>query len=79
MCPLLKLVHVPLDGTPSFRLVSCITQRGVTCKLAEAVLYPTANAIDEGIKQVWSHPEPKGTSLSPIELLTTTVWMQPSN
>jgi len=36
--PLLQLVQVPLEGIPSFWCVSCITQLGVICKLAEGAL-----------------------------------------
>jgi len=36
--PLLELVQVPLDGTPSFWCVSYTTHRCVICKLAEGSL-----------------------------------------
>jgi len=36
--PLLEVVQVPLDGTPSFRCVNCTTQLGVISKLAEGAL-----------------------------------------
>ena len=35
VCSLRELVHVPLDGIPSFRCVSHIVQLGVNCRLAE--------------------------------------------
>jgi len=35
---LLKLVQVPLDGILSFWCISCTTQLGVICKLAEGAL-----------------------------------------
>ena len=48
---LLELVQVPLDGIPSLRCVSCTTQLGVICRLAEGALDPTVYVSDEDIKQ----------------------------
>jgi len=52
--PLLKLVQVPLDGIPSFWCVSCTTQLGVICKLAEGACNAAVCVTDEDIKQYWS-------------------------
>ena len=51
MGPLLELVQVPLDGIPSFWCVSCSTQLGIICKLAEGALSVTVYVIDENVKQ----------------------------
>ncbi|KAK4820325.1 hypothetical protein QYF61_023558 [Mycteria americana] len=56
--PLLQLVQVPLDGIPSFWRVSCTTQLGVICKLAEGALNPPVCVIDEDIEQHWSQYGP---------------------
>jgi len=50
MGPILKPVKVPLHGIPSLKHVSCTTQVGVLCRLAEGALIPTIYDIDEGIK-----------------------------
>ncbi|KAK4832517.1 hypothetical protein QYF61_023582, partial [Mycteria americana] len=57
MGPLLKLVQVPLDGIPSLRCVSCTTQLGVICNLAEGALDLAVNVIED-IKQYWSQYGP---------------------
>jgi len=49
MGPVLELAQVSLDGSPSLRRVSCTTQLGVVCKLAEGALNPTIYVIDEYI------------------------------
>ncbi|KAK4822727.1 LOW QUALITY PROTEIN: hypothetical protein QYF61_019724, partial [Mycteria americana] len=56
--PLLQLVQVPLDGILSFWRVSCTTQLGVICKLAEGALDLAVNVIDENIQQRWSQYGP---------------------
>ncbi|KAK4831309.1 hypothetical protein QYF61_016798 [Mycteria americana] len=56
--PLLKLVQVPLDGILSLRRVSCTTQLGAICNLAEGALDPTVYVIDEDTKQSWSQYGP---------------------
>ncbi|KAK4831239.1 LOW QUALITY PROTEIN: hypothetical protein QYF61_016471 [Mycteria americana] len=56
--PLLQLVQVPLDGIPSFWHVSCTTQLGVICKLAEGALHLAVNVIDENTEQHWSQYGP---------------------
>ncbi|KAK4811170.1 hypothetical protein QYF61_019801 [Mycteria americana] len=50
MGPLLKPVQVPLDGIPSLKRITCTTQLGVICKLAEGALSPTVYVVDEDIK-----------------------------
>ncbi|KAK4820330.1 hypothetical protein QYF61_023563 [Mycteria americana] len=55
---LLELIQVPLDGIPSFWRVSCTTQLGVICKLAEGALDAPVCVIDEGIEQHWSQYGP---------------------
>ncbi|PKU47022.1 hypothetical protein llap_2675 [Limosa lapponica baueri] len=45
--PLLEIVQVPLAGILSLGCVSCTTQLGVICKLAEGALNPTVHVIDE--------------------------------
>ncbi|KAK4827196.1 hypothetical protein QYF61_015224 [Mycteria americana] len=52
--PLPQLVQVPLDDTLSFWHVSCTTQLGVICKLAEGALDLAVNVIDDNIEQHWS-------------------------
>ncbi|KAK4816343.1 LOW QUALITY PROTEIN: hypothetical protein QYF61_015657 [Mycteria americana] len=56
--PLLQLVQVPLDDIPSFWCVSCTTQLGVICKLAEGALDLSVNVTDENIEQRWSQYGP---------------------
>ncbi|PKU31194.1 rna-directed dna polymerase from mobile element jockey- hypothetical protein [Limosa lapponica baueri] len=46
---LLEPVQVPLDGIPSLKHVSHITQLGVICKLAEGALDPIVCVIDEDL------------------------------
>jgi len=41
--PLLELVQVPLDGSPSLRHVDYTTQLGVICELDEGALDPTTS------------------------------------
>ncbi|KAK4815925.1 LOW QUALITY PROTEIN: hypothetical protein QYF61_010182 [Mycteria americana] len=55
---LLPLVHIPLDDISSFWRVSCTTQLGVICTLAEGALHLTVNVIDENIEQHWSQYGP---------------------
>ncbi|KAK4807078.1 hypothetical protein QYF61_018419 [Mycteria americana] len=50
MGPLLEIVQVPLDDIPSLSQISCTTQLGVICKLAEGALNPTVYVTDEDIK-----------------------------
>ncbi|KAK4830254.1 hypothetical protein QYF61_009321 [Mycteria americana] len=57
MGPLLQLVQVPLDGIPSLRRVTCTTQLGVICKLAEGALNPTVYVIED-TRQYWSQYGP---------------------
>ena len=52
--PLLKPAWVPLDGIPSLWCVDHTPQLGVNSKLAEGVLDPTINVIDEDIKEYQS-------------------------
>ena len=68
MGPLLQLIQVPLDGIPSW-CVSCTTQLGVICNLAEGALNPTVYVTDENIKQYWSQYGP---------LMHTTCYRSPS-
>ncbi|KAK4815950.1 hypothetical protein QYF61_010444 [Mycteria americana] len=56
--PLLRLVQVPLDDIVSFWCVSCTTQLGVICQLAEGALDLDVNVIDENIEQHWSQYGP---------------------
>ena len=49
--PLLKTVHVTLDGILSLRHVSHTTQLDVIHKLAEGALDPTVDVIDEDTKE----------------------------
>ena len=51
--PLLKTVHVTLDGILSLRHVSHTTQLDVIHKLAEGALDPTVNVVDEDNKEYW--------------------------
>jgi len=39
--PFLRLAQAPLDGNPSFWFISCTTQLGVICRLAEGALNPS--------------------------------------
>jgi len=43
--PFLELVQVPLDAIPSFSCVSCTTQLGVVCKVAEGALNLTKSLV----------------------------------
>ncbi|KAK4816353.1 hypothetical protein QYF61_015667 [Mycteria americana] len=52
------VLQVPLDDIPSFWRVSCTTQLGVICKLAEGALDLAVNVIDENIEQRWSQYGP---------------------
>jgi len=49
--PLFKPVKVPLDGNAFLQQISCTTQLGVICKLAEGALETTVCVTDEDIKQ----------------------------
>ncbi|KAK4832910.1 hypothetical protein QYF61_026553 [Mycteria americana] len=53
-----QLVQVPLDDIPSFWRVSCTTQLGVVCKLAEGALSLAVNVIEDNIEQHWSQYGP---------------------
>jgi len=81
--PFLELVQVPLDGIPSFWCVSCTTQLGVVCKLAEGALDLTKSLM-KMLNSTGPRTDPGGTLLVTsvhldIELLTTALWLQPSN
>jgi len=83
MGPLLKLVQVPLDGILSFWCVSCTTQLGVTCKLAEGAL-DLAKSLMKTLNGTGPSTDPCGTPLVTgihldIEPLITTLWLRPSN
>ncbi|KAK4815839.1 hypothetical protein QYF61_008442 [Mycteria americana] len=56
--PLVQLVQVPLDDILCFWPVSCTTQLGVACQLAEGTLDLAVNVIDENIEQNWSQHRP---------------------
>jgi len=56
--PLLKLVWMPLDVILSVGHVSCTTQLGVICRLAEGAVDRNVYVIDEDIKQYWSQYGP---------------------
>ncbi|KAK4826723.1 LOW QUALITY PROTEIN: hypothetical protein QYF61_010976 [Mycteria americana] len=74
--PLLQLVQVALDDIPSFWRVSCTTQLGVICKLAEGALNITVNVIDENIQQHWSQYGPlRGTT--PVDCYPLGATIQP--
>jgi len=47
--PTVQLVQVPLDAIPSFWHVSCTTQLGIICRLAEGALNLPVYVIDEDI------------------------------
>ncbi|KAK4808555.1 hypothetical protein QYF61_009858 [Mycteria americana] len=74
--PLLQLVQVPLDDIPSFWRVSCTTQLGVICKLAERALHLSVNAIDENIGQHRSQHGPLRDN-TPIDCYPLRVTIQP--
>ncbi|KAK4816292.1 LOW QUALITY PROTEIN: hypothetical protein QYF61_014590 [Mycteria americana] len=63
--PLLQLVQVPLDDILSFWCVSCTTQLGVICKLAEGALDLAVNVIDENIEHHWSQYGPLKDTTQP--------------
>jgi len=52
--PPLKPVEVPLDGIPFLQHVSCTTQLGVICGLAECAPDLVVYVIDENIELHWS-------------------------
>ncbi|KAK4817730.1 hypothetical protein QYF61_026530 [Mycteria americana] len=74
--PLLQLVQVPLDDIPSFWRVSCTTQLGVICKLAEGALNLTVNVIDENIEQHWFQYRPLRDT-TPVDCYPLDVTIQP--
>lgn len=84
MDPLLELLEVPLDVISSLKHTNC-TAPFVICKVAEAALNATHNdIINDDNKLYWSQYRPRGTPLDTcfhrdIELLTTVLWMWPSN
>ena len=52
--------EVPLDGSMTLWCVSQSSQLPIICKLSERVLYPSGQAVDEGVGQCW----PLGPSIS---------------
>lgn len=81
MSPLLKLVQVSLDGTPSSYCVTCTAQLCVICKLAEDAHDPTVSVMDKDVEEP---SVPGQTSLVTIlhldtEPLATTLWLCPSS
>jgi len=54
----MRFTQVPLDGIQSFWCVSCSTQLGVVCKLAEGALDLAIQVIDENVKQLRSQYGP---------------------
>ncbi|KAK4833105.1 LOW QUALITY PROTEIN: hypothetical protein QYF61_027771 [Mycteria americana] len=74
--PLLQLVQVPLDDTPSFWCVKCITKLGVVCKLADGALDLAVNVIDENIEQHQSQYGPLRDT-TPIDLYPLDAIIQP--
>ena len=67
----------------SFCCVNCTTQLGVISKLAKGTFNSTVCIIDKGVEEHWPYDH-WVTSLVTnlhldIELLTTTLWLQPSN
>ncbi|KAK4827132.1 hypothetical protein QYF61_014526 [Mycteria americana] len=73
--PLLKLVQVPLDGSPSLRHVNCTTQLGVICRLAEGALNHTVYVVDEDIKQI---PSPRHLLSEAIHMPNSSLLHPPS-
>ena len=83
--PRLQLVQVPADNILSFWCVSCTTQLGVICKLAEGALDPTVCvSLMNILHSAGPNIDPRGTPIVTIlhldiDPLTATLWLRPSN
>ena len=64
LCPNLQLVQVSLNGSTGFWCVSHSFQLCIISKIAEGVLYPFIQVIDEDAEQIQAQYQPLGSTAS---------------